>query len=147
MYNVVIFDLENQKYALPCESIVKIVNAVAITPLPHMPKKIIGIINVHGSVIIVIDIRILMELPPKELELSDKIIITKTAKRHVAFIVDSVDELSEIEESRIVKMDSIVPDSDIYDGTIKLKRGLVMVYNTAKFLSLEEEEAIEEALG
>ncbi|MCF7790405.1 MAG: chemotaxis protein CheW [Victivallales bacterium] len=147
MKNVVIFELEQQKYALPTESVEKIVNAVKITSLPHTPDKIQGIINVHGKVVAVIDIRKIMDLPTKTLELSDKIIITKTKKRQIAFVVDSVLELAEIKEDRIVKMEEVVSDPDIYDGTIKTSKGLIIVYNTAKFLSLEDEEALEKALS
>jgi purine-binding chemotaxis protein CheW len=146
MKNVVVFTLEKQKYALPCSKVEKIINAVAITPLPHAPQKILGIINVHGKIIAVTDIRRLMELTAKSLELSDKIIITKTKKRLIAFIVDGIEELAEIEDDRIVNMKKIMSDPDVYDGTIKIKDGLILIYNAEKFLSLDEEEALDKAL-
>jgi purine-binding chemotaxis protein CheW len=146
MKNVVVFTLEKQKYALPCSTVEKIVNAVEITHLPHAPKKILGIINVHGTIVPVLNLRLLMKLPEKDIELSDKIIITNTSKRKVAFFADSIEELAEIEDNKIVNMKDVIPNPDIYDGTIKINKGLIMIYNTEKFLSLEEEKKLENAL-
>ncbi len=146
MKEVVVFSLNNRKYAIPCNSIEQIVNIVAITLLPHAPKKILGIINVHGKIVAVLNLATMLELPERKRKLSDKIIIVKTKKRSIAFIVDKIEEIISIQDDKIVNLETVMPDPDIYEGTLKLKDGLVMIYNINKFLSLDEETELSEAL-
>ena len=146
MKSVIIFEIEDQKYALPCSIVSKIINSVLITPLPHTPKKILGIINIHGDIVPILNIRHIMELPPKDIRLTDKIIVIKTETRLIAFIADTVEELAEIDDDKYVNMDEIIPNPDIYDGTIKLDYGLIMIYNAEKFLTLNEEEILDNVL-
>jgi purine-binding chemotaxis protein CheW len=147
MKNVVAFTIDNQNYALPCEYIVKIVNTVAITPLRHAPDSVLGMINVHGRIVVVVDIRKILELPDKKMSLYDKMIIVKTDKRTVTFIADKVLGLLNIKEKNIVDMNKVISDPGIYEGTIKQTDELILIYNTDKFLSLEEEEKLETAMS
>ena len=141
------FSVDKYEYALPYAIVERVVRAVEITPLPNSAEIIEGIINVHGLVIPVINLRKKMGLPVKELELSDKFIITKTSKRTVALIVDDIQEIIEAEEDDIVSMKRIIPNPKMFKGTVKLKDNLVLIYDTDKFLSKREEANLQEVLG
>ncbi|MCP4177644.1 MAG: chemotaxis protein CheW [bacterium] len=141
------FSIDKHVYALPYSIIERVVQAVEITPLPNSAEIIEGIINVHGFVIPVINLRRKMNLQDKEVELSDKFIITKTSKRTVALIADDIQGLIEAQDDNIVTMDKIIPNPKMFSGTVKLKNDIVLIYDTDKFLSKKEEADLQQILG
>ena len=87
---LVAFTLDNCKFALPLPQVERIVNVVEITPLPKAPEVVIGVVNVRGRIIPVVDIRKRFRLPEREMNLNDKFILSQTSKRSVGIMVDSV---------------------------------------------------------
>ena len=146
MNELLIFTIDNQQYALPCQNIIKVINSVYITPLPTSNQKIRGIINLHSEVIAILDIRFLMGLPEKEMTLTDKIMIIQTPTRKLGFIVDSVEGIETIDNDKIASMKDIVTSSTIYRGTANFKDKLILVYDNDSFLNISDEELLKEAL-
>src|SRR3712207_6774571 len=91
----VVFTLDEHGYALPLSFVERIVRAVEVTPLPKAPEIVLGVINVQGRVIPVVNIRKRFRLPEREIELSDQFIIARTAKRTIALVVDAVGGVAE----------------------------------------------------
>jgi purine-binding chemotaxis protein CheW len=83
-----VFSLDAQPFALPLAVVERVVRAVAVTPLPRMPQIILGVINLQGRIIPVINLRKLFGLEaadaPPELELSDYLIIVQGGQRTMA---------------------------------------------------------------
>ena len=72
---LVVFFLNEQKYALYLPAVERVVSAIEVTPLPQAPDNVLGIINVMGKVIPVVNIRKRFGLPEREIDLSDQFII------------------------------------------------------------------------
>ena len=72
---LVVFFLNEQKYALYLPAVERVVSAIEVTPLPQAPDNVLGIINVMGKVITVVNIRKRFGLPEREIDLSDQFII------------------------------------------------------------------------
>lgn len=68
LFKLVVFTLDNQKYALHLSAVETIIRAVEFTALPKTPKIVNGIINFHGKIIPLFNIRKRFNLPHKELE-------------------------------------------------------------------------------
>ncbi len=147
MKSILTFNIEDEKFAIPCKNVIKALNVVSVTSLPNISEKVKGIINFHGEIAVVVDIRAILKLPAKEIDLNDKMILTRTNKRLLAFIVNSIGEMVEFDESKYVNVKEFIFNSDIYEGTIKAEQGLIMIYDVNKFLRLEDEEALENAIG
>ena len=145
--HLLVFSVDEQEYALPYTIVEKVVRSVEITPLPNAPDIIKGIINVHGRVITVISVREKLGCHGRDINLDDKFIIAKAGKRTIAFVVDEIVGIIEPSDKEIVEMDKIIPDPKLFGGTVKLPNNLVLIYNAEKFLSLKEEQKLQEALG
>src|SRR5688500_5027212 len=101
MERVLSFSLDEVRYALPLESVERVVRSVEITPLPDAPEVILGVINVRGRIIPVADIRSRFRLPPKDMTLEDKLIIARTARRSLAVVADEVSGVSEYDAGQV----------------------------------------------
>jgi purine-binding chemotaxis protein CheW len=140
------FSLEGQLYALYLSSVEKIVRVVAVTPLPKGPEIVLGVVNVHGVIIPVVNIRKRFGLPERAIDLSDQLIIAQTPGRPVALIVDAVSGVVERRGEEIVGAEKILPGLEYIEGVVKFEDGMILIHDLDKFLSMEEEGALNEAM-
>jgi purine-binding chemotaxis protein CheW len=143
---LVTFSLDDRKFALYVSAVQRIIRVVEVTPLPKAPEIVVGIINLKGTVIPVFNIRMRFHLPAREVQLSDELIIATTEMRTVALIVDSVNDVIEIPEEKIIAAEQILPELEYVEGVVKTEGGMVLIHDLEKFLSLPEQKALDEAM-
>lgn len=143
---LLIFVLGDQRCALYLPAVDRVVRVVEITPLPKAPDIVFGVVNVQGGVIPVINVRKRFGLPQRDITLTDQLVITHTARRQVALVVDTVTSIVECTAREQVVAERILPEFEYVQGVAKLKDGLILIYNLEQFLSLEEEESLDQAM-
>lgn len=77
----VIFSVEERRFALALPEVERIVAAVEIHPLPQAPAFVRGVVNVGGLPVPAVDLRVLWGLPPREVELSDRLLLVRSSTR------------------------------------------------------------------
>ncbi len=141
-----VFSLGDHRFALHLDVVERAVRVAEITPVPRAPGIVLGIISVEGRILPVLNVRLRFRVPQREIHLSDSLIIARTSRRPVAILVDSVEGLIERPEQEMVKAEAILPRMEYVEGVVKLDDGLVLIHDLDCFLSLEEEEALAEAI-
>jgi len=144
---IIVFTLDEQRYALYLAAVRKTVRMVEITPLPQAPEMVLGVINFHGVVVPVLNIRRRFRLSERTAGLGDQLIIARTANRLVALVVDAVSDVIFLSPEQLVDPAGILPRLEYVEGVALLEGGLVMIHDLDAFLSLEEERALEAAIG
>ncbi len=144
---LLVFTIDEQRYALHLHAVERVASAVEVTPLPKAPEIVHGVVNVQGRVIPVVNIRKRFRLPEKETDLSDQLIIANTSKRPVALLTDGASGVIEQFEEGVVTSEEILPGMEYVEGVVKLEDGMILIHNLDKFLSLEEEETISNQLS
>jgi len=143
---LVVFQLDQRRFALPLTVVERIVRAVEVTPLPKAPRIVLGAIDVHGRVLPVLDVRRRFHLPPREIRPADWFLVADTAQRTVVLVIDDSEGVVERPQADIVVSTQIVPGVDDFPGVIKLDDGLVLIHDLERFLSLDEARALDEAM-
>ena len=146
LIRLVNFNLDDQKYALFLSAVIRIIRVVEITRLPKAPEIVLGVINMHGLVIPVFDIRKRFRLPQKEIQPDHQLIVGTTSKRTVALLVDSVSDVIDISEEKIIAGKKILPGLEYVEGVVKTEDGMILIHDLEQFLSLQEEKALHEAM-
>lgn len=145
--HLVAFGLDTQRFALFLSSVNRAERIAAVLPLPDAPDMVLGIINVHGCIVPVFDIRKRFKLPPRKLTLTDHILIASTVTMTVAIVVDEVFGVMDQKETGIVDRKEILKKKMNYiEGVVKLKDGMVLIHDINKFFSLEEEAVLKESI-
>jgi purine-binding chemotaxis protein CheW len=144
---IVVFHVDELQYALDLSTVERVVHAVEITPLPKAPAFVLGVINVQGRVIPVVDVRKRFRLPEREMDLPDRFIIAHTSRRLVALLADSVTGIRELENREIVSAAEALPFAAYIRGVAKVGGDLVLIYDLDQFLSLDDEQMLDEALS
>ena len=146
-YQYLVFLLDDQRYALHLSAIDRVVRMVHITPISSAPDILLGIVNLEGLVIPVMDVRQRFNLPERENSLSDRLIFARTQRRSVALIADTVTGVIECSEHSLISAERILPELAHVEGVIKFEDGMILIHNLDKFLSLEEEADLDLAVA
>ena len=144
--DLVVFRLDDQRYALPLLAVDRIVHAIEITPLPNAPPIVLGVIDLHGDVVPVLNVRRRFRLPERSIRLTDQFLVARTAGRTVALVIDDALGVTRRPRSAVTDSSQIVPGLDYVQGVVKLDDGLVLIHDLEKFLSLDEARTLNEAM-
>ena len=143
---LLLFYLNGRRYALHLAMVERVEHMVLVTPLPKAPAVVLGLISVRGQPVPVIATRRRFGLEDRSAKLSDRLILTRTEKRSVALLVDEVVDVTSYSAEAITEASAIVPGLEYLDGILRLHDGLVLISNPDKFLSLEEDRALEQSM-
>jgi purine-binding chemotaxis protein CheW len=143
---VLSFAIEERRYGLYLAAVDRVVHAVDVTPLPQGPEVIWGVIDVHGEIVPVFNVRKRFGLPQQSIAVSDQFVLARTLRRSVALVVDAVDGVIERPAADITQPDKILPHFEHVQGVIHLEDGMVLIHDLERFLSLDEERALTRAL-
>ncbi len=97
----VTFRLENEKYGINVMQVQEVLRVSEIAPVPGAPDYVLGIINLRGNVVTVIDTRKRFGLIPKEMDDSTRIVIIESDDQVVGILVDSVAEVVDLRVSEM----------------------------------------------
>ncbi len=144
---LLVFHLDDRRYALRLGQVQQVIRAVDFTPLPRAPEVVAGVINLHGQVVPLFDIRKRIGLGDTRIGIDDQFVIANASRRTVAIVVDAVQGIAERSEGDLVLAGDVAPRLEHIDGVIELDEGLVLIHNLDRFLSLEEEQVLEQAMS
>ena len=128
-----VFQLEDHAFAIPVSAVRQIIRAVEVTSVPNGPPFLVGVINLHGNMIPVFDIRKQLDLPPNPIRVSDRIIVLEVAARPVCFISDEIDGIIELNPETAQDASTIYPEMANYlRGVAKKDDRTVLIYDIGK---------------
>jgi purine-binding chemotaxis protein CheW len=114
-----------------------------VTPLPKAPEIVLGVIDVQGTIIPVMNMRRRFGLVESEISLSDQLILAETATRSVALAVDSVIGVVERTKEKVTEAEKVVPGLQFVEGITRLEDGILFIHNLERFLSKQEEQQLD----
>lgn len=97
----VTFRLGDEMYGINVMQVQEVLRLTEIAPVPGAPGYVIGIINLRGNVVTVIDLRNRFGLPSKESDDASRIVIIEAEDQVIGILVDSVAEVVELRSTDI----------------------------------------------
>jgi len=136
----VIFKLDNETYGINVMQVQEILRYTDIAPVPGAPSYVLGIINLRGNVVTVIDTRSRFGLPSAELDDSTRIVIIEAEKQVIGILVDSVAEVVYLRRSEIDNAPNVgTEESAKYiQGVSNRDNELLILVDLDKLLSDDE---------
>ncbi len=138
---VIVFALANEHYGIEVEKVRTIERMIPITRVPKTPAFIKGVINLRGVVIPVLDLRGRFGLENTEPTENSRIIIVAANDLEVGFIVDSANDVIDIDSDAIDSPPEVVGGikAKYLRGVAKLSDNrLLIMLNLAEVLSRDE---------
>ena len=136
----VTFHLENEKYGIKVMQVQEVLRMTEIAPVPGAPHYVLGIINLRGNVVTVIDTRRRFGLGDVEHDDETRIVIVEANNNVVGILVDSVAEVVDLKVSEIETAPNVGNDesSKYIQGVSSRENELLILVDVDKLLSDEE---------
>ena len=97
----VVFKVAGAEYVLPAAEVFQMESFTGATPVPGSPPHVLGIVQLRGRVIPVIDLRARFGLPPHEPGPDARLVVGQSGERTVALLVDVAREVLSIPEEAL----------------------------------------------
>ncbi len=133
------FVLGDEVYGLDVMGIKEVLRYTDIAPVPGAPHYVLGIINLRGNVVTVIDARSRFGLPPKDVTDETRIVVLETEVETVGILVDSVSEVVYLRQNEIEDAPNVGSDemSQFIRGVCNKNDTLVILINLDRLVSTE----------
>lgn len=138
----VIFRLGEEQYGVPVESVNSIIRYEISTPVPHSPQSVMGVINLRGRVIPVVDLRHRFAGVAFEPSSQSRIVVAESGPDLVGLAVDSANEVTVLP----VEAFQPVPEGVLSNDTAKAFTGVVE-RDESLIILLDLEEALPRGVG
>ena len=139
------FSIENRHFAIPLEAVGQVLMATAVLPVPNAPPFIHGLIDYHGLVVPVINLRSRLKLPQQPVRVHDIFIIACTSNRTIALVADEAIGVVTPDTKDLVFETGFVSDFEA-SGFLRRDDGIILIYDIEKFLSREEDIEVQAAI-
>lgn len=137
---LLLFRLAEEWYAFPVEGVREIHNEYKVTRIPRVPEHILGVINVRGEILSVMDLATLIGVPSRTVrdigaELPSAIIVANE-KCVSAVVVDEIGDIAEVQGDAVEPSLSTLDRAraEFIGGSVYLDNRLVGIVNLEKVL-------------
>lgn len=140
----VTFKLQEETYGINVMQVQEVLRYTDIAPVPGAPDYVMGIINLRGNVVTVIDTRSRFGLPPSEVTDNSRIVIIESERQVIGIMVDSVAEVVYLKQSEIDTAPNVGTDESakFIQGVSNREGELLILVDLNKLLSDDEWEEI-----
>jgi len=139
-FQCVTFTLENEIYGINVMQVQEVLREVEVAPVPGAPHYVLGIINLRGNVVSVIDARTRFGLPTKESDEMTRIIVIEVQQQIIGILVDSVAEVVDINRNEVDTAPNVgnAESAKYIDGVVSRGDMLLILVDLNKLLSESE---------
>ena len=131
------FLLDEQQYGLELFKIKEIRGYAPVTPIPHVPAHVRGVMNLRGTVLPVVDLRMKFCLPPIEYNRFTVIVIAMVGEKMVGLLVDAVSDVLQVTQEAMLAAPDFgsAVDTRFINGVFQTRDRLAVALNLEKLLS------------
>lgn len=134
------FRMAEELYGLEIARVREMIAPMPTTPVPGTPEFLKGVINLRGTIIPVVDLRLKFKMPEHPADVNTAVIIYEVDKRSVGFIVDRLEDVLPITAGQIIdppRFGSGI-DTAFIEKVAELASGVVLILNLERIFDPEE---------
>jgi len=142
------FALAGEDYGVDILAVREIRGWSKVTRIPQSPPFILGVLNLRGAIVPIMDLRSRFNLPEQERDDLTVTIIVALEGRHFGMVVDAVSDVLDVDPEQV----RAVPDfgqavgADYLGGLVPSGERMVLLLQVDKLLRTEEWQQLEKAL-
>ena len=107
---LIAFRIGDQEFCVNIMSVREIRGWTPATPLPHAPSYVLGVINLRGAVLPIINLSIRLGMKPVEPEARHVIIVAQVGAKVVGLLVEAVSDILTVSDDNIQPTPEISSD-------------------------------------
>lgn len=134
-HQFVTFQVANEGFALPMDQVAEIIRVPESVGVPLTPHTLVGLANLRGNVLPILDLRRILQLNESENSDSTRVIVADAGRR-VGLIVDKVAKVVNVDESSIETADCMesVTHTEILSGVIRVDDSIIQLLDVKQLM-------------
>ena len=140
------FTLGKENYVMPLLKVREVIAIPKTTPIPHAPKHFVGIMNLRGQVISIIDMRTQFSIVGEESSKEKAVVIVDMNPVYIGIVVDSVNTVVSIPEDLISAPPELnsARSSNYIQGVYRKDKEMALVIDIGAALGVKDLEIIKQ---
>lgn len=137
---IIAFRLHDQEFCVKTTTIREIRGWAPSTPIPHAPADVIGVMNLRGSVIPIIDLAFKLGMPSTVANERSAIVVAEVHNMVIGMLVDRVSDILTIASGQVQPVPEVTAsfDRSYCEGIIATENGMICFLNLAKMFKENE---------
>ena len=138
----VTFTLGREEYGLPICQVQEINRIGEVTRVPNSPEHVLGVINLRGKILPVIEIKKKLHIGDSEITKESRVVVVEIGKKLLGLLVDKVSQVTSILPSQVEETpDEVVRIHDNYlTGVAKIEEKMIILLNLDKLLAKAQDK-------
>ncbi len=138
------FTLGSEDYAIPLLSVREVISIPETTPIPKAPTHFLGIMNLRGQVISVVDLRTKLKIKSKEDNAEESVIIVDVNGMNLGIVVDSINKVLAFSDDEVSEVPEIETqaNAEYIQGVYRKEDSLTVLLDVAKVLDLNDRKLL-----
>jgi len=144
---MLVFKLGSEEYGVDILKVQEIRGYEKVTPIPRSPDYLKGVVNLRGTIVPVIDLRVKFGMPDPTYDSLTVVIVLRIASRTIGAVVDAVSDVVQFAANEIreaPKLGAMV-DSSYLAGVATQGERMILALDIEKLLSTAEMNLLGEA--
>lgn len=139
------FDLGQESYAIHLLTVKEVIPVPETTPLPNSPSSYIGIMNLRGQIISIIDLRKKLNISQQPEEVEEAVIIVEIQGVSIGVVVDSINRVLNVEVAAITEVPEVSSqiNARYIEGVFQGDKNLTILLDLASVLNIHEIKKIQ----
>lgn len=129
---LVVFELEEHRYALEISEVREILRVTEITPVPEMPAYVEGVINLRGAVVPVMNLRLRLGLQKRPADQHTRIILVEAGENLFGLVVDRVLEVNTYDAGELEYPEGVGLAEGMLAGIVKKAQDMWLIIDLKK---------------
>lgn len=141
---IIAFRLHDQEFCVKTTTIREIRGWAPSTPIPHSPADVIGVMNLRGSVIPIIDLAYKLGMKSTVANERSAIVVAEVHMMVIGMLVDRVSDILTIQSGQVQPVPEVTAsfDKSYSEGIIANENGMICFLNLAKMFKESEADEL-----
>ncbi|HET8614481.1 MAG TPA: chemotaxis protein CheW [Actinomycetales bacterium] len=128
------FRLDGHLFGVPVETVQEVLRHQSMTVVPLAPVEVSGLLNLRGQIVVTVDLRVRLDLPPREADTASVNVVVRTHDGTVSLLVDQIGDVLEPTQADFEPVPETVPASlrEVVEQVCKLDGELMLVLDTER---------------
>jgi purine-binding chemotaxis protein CheW len=135
----VTFRVGTAEYAIPASQVLHLESFETATQVPGAPPYVVGLVQVRGRVVPVVDLRKRFGLPPAEHELAHRVVVVQLGARVAGLLVDSAREVMQLDESKFRDAPELIKQqaTGFVTGIVTVRDRMFLIVDVSRVIGQE----------
>ncbi|MGV8967672.1 MAG: chemotaxis protein CheW [Cellulomonas sp.] len=122
------FIVDGTRYGIDVLRVQEVLRAHVRTAVPLAPTGVTGLVNLRGQVVMTIDLRCRLGLPPLAVDAEPMMVVVEVNGEAISLLVDEIGDVFDVDESQFETPPDTLPAvlREVILGAYKLDQGLLL---------------------